>query len=420
MPVSNTGMDKDEQKGLLYGSLIAAGINAARGRNVGDGLLKAAQGGSQAYMGGLNHLYDRKKQELEAQRQEQLNKLTGMQVQKAQADIDMQPFERDKMLQEIATSKSLEQQRQIDAGKRVRLENENDIVGNLSMQRQTLPTDYLQKVIPEQGGQTVDKLLTGYLSEYEPGRKLLSEQTKAQQAKDELAQKERIATGREELGWAKMEASQRASDARLSAMMNNQNNALIRPMIAKTAGELPKLKTEAMTAKNVLPMYDRALELVKTGVTGKGGQFKAFISPYAESMGIDANNLKDSETFQLMANVIAGPMRLELIGPGAVTEYEQKLKQQMSGGGGVGRQAATELINYYKTIANQKIGNYNTSLEGAVTLHPDFGKLHQPVKYETPKKPTASPTPSGGGGNTRIKMPNGSIAEFDVNGKRIK
>lgn len=190
MPVSNTGMDKDEQKGLLYGSLIAAGINAARGRNVGDGLLKAAQGGSQAYMGGLNHLYDRKKQELEAQRQEQLNKLTGMQVQKAQADIDMQPFERDKMLQEIATSKSLEQQRQIDAGKRVRLENENDIVGNLSMQRQTLPTDYLQKVIPEQGGQTVDKLLTGYLSEYEPGRKLLSEQAKAQQAKDELARKE--------------------------------------------------------------------------------------------------------------------------------------------------------------------------------------------------------------------------------------
>jgi len=67
-------LTEDEKKGLLYGSLIAAGLAAMSGRGVGGVLQNAGLGFGVAYSGGLQNLLAEKEMQLKQLReQEQLN-----------------------------------------------------------------------------------------------------------------------------------------------------------------------------------------------------------------------------------------------------------------------------------------------------------------------------------------------------------
>ena len=161
-------------------------------------------------------------------------------------------------------------------------------------------------------------------------------------------------------------------------------------IVTKTLTELPKLKKAAIEGQNFLKQTKRALELIEKGVTGKGGQLKAFLAPYAEMIGMPNDNLNDAQAFQLFARAIIGPMRLEMIGPGPVSEWEQQLMQKLSGGGGAAKQAAKELIGYYRQLAQGKVDNYNQTLEGITQIAPDIGKVYQPIEASPLPSPAAS------------------------------
>ena len=165
-------------------------------------------------------------------------------------------------------------------------------------------------------------------------------------------------------------------------------------IVTKTLTELPKLKKAAIEGQNFLKQTKRALELIEKGVTGKGGQLKAFLAPYAEMIGMPNDNLNDAQAFQLFARAIIGPMRLEMIGPGPVSEWEQQLMQKLSGGGGAAKPAAKELIGYYRQLAQGKVDNYNQTLEGITQIAPVIGKVYQPFKTETvgASQPVQQPT----------------------------
>jgi len=77
----------DERKGLLYGSLIAAGLAAARGRNIGGVLTQGISGLGAAYAGGLNQLYNQKQAELERQRIMEL-----LELEKARGEREAESF----------------------------------------------------------------------------------------------------------------------------------------------------------------------------------------------------------------------------------------------------------------------------------------------------------------------------------------
>ena len=168
-------------------------------------------------------------------------------------------------------------------------------------------------------------------------------------------------------------------------------------IVTKTLTELPKLKKAAIEGQNALKQTKRALELIEKGVTGKGGQLKAFLAPYAEMIGMPNDNLNDAQAFQLFARAIIGPMRLEMIGPGPVSEWEQQLMQKLSGGGGAAKPAAKELIGYYRQLAQGKVDNYNQTLEGITQIAPVIGKVYQPFKTETvgASQPVQQPNSTG-------------------------
>ena len=168
-------------------------------------------------------------------------------------------------------------------------------------------------------------------------------------------------------------------------------------IVTKTLTELPKLKKAAIEGQNTLKQTKRALELIEKGVTGKGGQLKAFLAPYAEMIGMPNDNMNDAQAFQLFARAIIGPMRLEMIGPGPVSEWEQQLMQKLSGGGGAAKPAAKELIGYYRQLAQGKVDNYNQTLEGITQIAPVIGRVYQPFKTETvgASQPVQQPTSTG-------------------------
>lgn len=179
-----------------------------------------------------------------------------------------------------------------------------------------------------------------------------------------------------------------------ASMRDGQDDKLDRTLVSKTLTEIPKLKGEAISQKNNIERIDTALDLVSRGVTGKGGQVKAFLAPYAELIGAkDTKNLDDSQMFQLLTRVIVGPMRLDIVGPGPVSEWEQQLMQKISGGGGASKAAATALLSTYRQMAQAKVDNYNTTLDGLTSIYPKAGEVHKPITIK--QKATVSDFSSG-------------------------
>ncbi len=90
-PPKGSNVSEEEKKGLLYGSLIGAGLAAARGRNILDALSKGAGAFSTGYVSGLDRLYEDKKRQLEEERLmhqlELQNKTFGINVLGKQIDI---------------------------------------------------------------------------------------------------------------------------------------------------------------------------------------------------------------------------------------------------------------------------------------------------------------------------------------------
>ena len=164
--------------------------------------------------------------------------------------------------------------------------------------------------------------------------------------------------------------------------------------------ELAPMRKAAKSQVTNLGQINKAIALLDKGVTGKAGELKAWLAPYAESAGVKGKLLKSmtaAQSFQLLTRAIVGPMRLDIIGPGPVSEWEQKLMQKLSGSGGAAEDAARDLLTYYKSLSQAKIDIYNEFLEGAAGIEPEIGKLFKPVKEaaaaevpvetETEKKP---------------------------------
>lgn len=150
--------------------------------------------------------------------------------------------------------------------------------------------------------------------------------------------------------------------------------------------QLPKLKTEALTAQSNITRIDQMNELLDKGLGGKSGQIKAWLAPYAEGMGINIQSLTDAQTYELLATTLGGSMRIEVVGPGPVSEYEQKLLQKVNAGGNAATGAARELLRYYRSAAHSKVLNYNDSVDAMAEYSPAVGKLHKKIDISPVKK----------------------------------
>jgi len=196
------------------------------------------------------------------------------------------------------------------------------------------------------------------------------------------AQKNKGITDKYLLGLAEAEKRARImSEGQASRQEDNQKFNFDQNQLKIAVDHLKGLRESAASSPGSLKLVNSALGLIDKGVTGKAGQIKAFIAPYAESLGMNTQNMDDAATFQALTRVIVGPMRMDIIGPGPVSEWEQKLIQQMSGGGGQALAAAKALLTFYKSKANQKLTDYNNAVKDVGQLSPVLQQIYKPIEY---------------------------------------
>jgi hypothetical protein len=157
---------------------------------------------------------------------------------------------------------------------------------------------------------------------------------------------------------------------------------------------LPKLKEEATAANGSIERIDTMLSLVKSGVGGKKGQILSTLAPYAELAGVNTKGMNDAQTYEIMAKTIGGSMRMQIVGPGPVSNYENQLLQKISGGGSAATPAATELLGYYRKMAKEKVDDYNGSVESVSEFSPATKKIYRKIGGG-PQQPSAAAQPKG-------------------------
>jgi len=77
---------------------------------------------------------------------------------------------------------------------------------------------------------------------------------------------------------------------------------------------------------------------------------------------------------------------MEIVGPGQVSDYENRLLQSISGGGGTATAAARELLQYYRGVAETNITDYNDAVSAVSEAYPAAAKVYPPAAtVNTPK-----------------------------------
>lgn len=179
---------------------------------------------------------------------------------------------------------------------------------------------------------------------------------------ENIGQKEADRASREQIA-----ADMRVTQKMIAGMRMDNIQLADREIIKNAARTLPKDRVEAQKAHGTLSTIAKALDLTKNGVTGKLGEWKAWIAPYAEAIGINEKSLSDAQVFAALCRVLVGPMRQDLVGVGNTSDWENKLMEKISGKG-ASLEAARDLLHEWRSRAMTKISNYNNTIDGLSTI----------------------------------------------------
>jgi hypothetical protein len=110
---------------------------------------------------------------------------------------------------------------------------------------------------------------------------------------------------------------------------------------------------------------------------------------------MDSRDMQNANEFQLLARAAIGPLRLEIVGSGPVSEYEQKLMKELSGGGGTAGQAAKALLTHWRKLASQKVEQYNYTVKGVSQFSPNVSTIFPEFNLGTPTGTEKGELPPG-------------------------
>lgn len=151
--------------------------------------------------------------------------------------------------------------------------------------------------------------------------------------------------------------------------------------------ELPALKESASLAVSSMARMDQLGKLVDAygnDVTGFSGAWKAALAPIAQGLGINIQSLTDAQLFKTLVTEGQGSMRMDVVGPGPVSEYEQKLLKQVNDGSISAAEGVKRLLAYRRGVQERKIDAYNETVTGLASdprtkLISGFNK---PIQYK--------------------------------------
>lgn len=133
---------------------------------------------------------------------------------------------------------------------------------------------------------------------------------------------------------------------------------------------MPKLQDEALSAYEGNQRIDKMVGLINKGAAGPKAYAKSVAAPMLGMLGIETQGMNDAQIYQTLSKTLGGSLRQQIVGPGPVTNYEQELLKQVSGGGPLGAAAAKELLNMYRQAGLRKIELYHTNIDAMNSFAP--------------------------------------------------
>lgn len=155
--------------------------------------------------------------------------------------------------------------------------------------------------------------------------------------------------------------------------------------------ELPKLRRDANTAVGAKSRIGQMLPMIENGVAGglKGNILSRVSSIF------DTPATSEADLFKKMATAGAGSMRMSVVGPGPVSNYENQLMQSISGGGNGARSAIVKLLKFYQSEADRTINDYNDAIETASTVAPKAATAFRKIGSGTSQPQQGGKKPLG-------------------------
>lgn len=152
--------------------------------------------------------------------------------------------------------------------------------------------------------------------------------------------------------------------------------------------QLPKMEEEAKGAYSHLATIDQALDIVKkrgNDVAGWSGKLRRVLAPAASFVGLDIGSLNDAQILENLLSKEAGSLRMEVIGPGPVSEYEQKVLHKVSGkemSAAEGIQRILEANRRGKVDMIESWNNKITGFQKNEKLGPYIKGVYEPIDYK--------------------------------------
>ena len=170
------------------------------------------------------------------------------------------------------------------------------------------------------------------------------------------------------------------------------DNALIK----KVVNSLPEQQENARSGVKHIKRMNTILDIIdKQGdsVLGLSGAIKRALAPYAAAVGLDTDQMTDAQIFDTLVRTGAGSLRLEVVGPGPVSEYEQKILDAVSGRKMATTDGIKAIIEYNLSNKETDIQDYN---EAVKTLSETPGyentpKFFKPIDYKKGNPSSSGP-----------------------------
>ena len=175
-------------------------------------------------------------------------------------------------------------------------------------------------------------------------------------------------------------------------LTNERENELVKAAL-KT---MPEEQKAAFQSKSAIDRIDQATSILdKQGnkVIGLGGSFRKFIAPYASAVGLNSDTMDDAQILSALLKEGAGGLRAQIIGPGQVSNYEQQIMQDVSGGTMSASDGVKAILSHQRQNHAATIDLYNDKV-GAVAEYPGYEgakRVFKPFEYN--KKPNTIAAP---------------------------
>ncbi len=186
----------------------------------------------------------------------------------------------------------------------------------------------------------------------------------------------------------------RPEDTRAVTNINMGQKALMEGAVK----QLPKNREAAMLAKSAVDRIDNALGLIEKqgdNITGWSGAIKRSLAPAAKLVGLDIEAMTDA---QILDNLLAtgqGSLRMEVIGPGPVSDYEGRVLREVAGRKMAAADGIKRILEYQRGSQERTIDTWNQDIENisGVGGYELVKNIYKPIKYKKRDKETPPPPP---------------------------